>query len=62
MFLKVVSHLIIIMKEFHEIFQKDVLKYLKNFTSTDHKLQGDPKSNPLPNYQKIVLNRNKVCQ
>jgi len=25
-------------------------------------LQGGPKSKPLPNYQKIVLKRIKVCQ
>jgi len=25
-------------------------------------LLGDPKNKPLPNYQKIVLNRIKACQ
>jgi len=25
-------------------------------------IQGGPKKYPLPNYQKIVLNRIKVCQ
>ena len=32
------------------------------FSAPRTQYKGGPKNKPLPNYQKIVLNRNKVCQ